>query len=141
MSVGREPMAHEQKVEKQAVLYEGPELNKKDFTCAGCMMFFKSTSECAVVEPKKVAPQGGCGLWVGGDVMGRPDEHHMPMELVPQSVAGYTDAGPFTCKRCTNFKPMGEYGECKVVEGVVHKDGCCNAWSRNQFYQIENASF
>lgn len=130
-------------VSKVDLTYEGPELNKKDFTCAGCMMFFKGTSECAILIDKSVKADAGCNIWVGGDAMGRPDEHHMPMELVPKHEAGYTEDGPFTCKRCQHFKPMGEYGECNKmsVGNVVHKDGCCNGWERNQFYQIENASF
>ena len=121
-------------------MYEGPELNRKDFTCAGCMMFFKGTNECAVVKDKGVDADGGCGLWVGGDAMGKPDEHHFPMELVPKEVVGYT-MGPFTCKRCDNNKLLGEYGECKAVEGIIHKNGCCNAWVPEVPSSIVNIKF
>jgi len=135
-------MAHVSKdIDKPTVIYLGPEDNRKEFACGGCMMFIKQTSECTIVEDSKVdGVKGGCNLWVGGkSVEKRAD--HPPMEIVTKEKVGYSDQGPFTCKRCKNFVPMGDYGGCKIVEGTVHKDGCCNAWESNPFYNIEQIKF
>lgn len=121
------------KIDQTSVTYEGPELNKKEFTCAGCIMFFSETGQCAILNPDNVKANGGCNLWVGGDAMKRPDEAHFPMRLVPAHVAGYVDNGPFTCKRCANFEGYHGPGTCRRVEGIVHADGCCNAWKKSEY--------
>ena len=119
-------------IDKPSVIYEGPDLNVKDFVCGGCIMGIADTSECTVIEPPEIDLEvGACGLWVGGENIEKAKDHP-PMELVPASVVGYTEDGPFTCGRCLNFRIIGRgpEGRCLVVSGKVHKKGCCNAWEK-----------
>lgn len=95
--------------------------------CEKCMMFLTDTSECSVLVPAKVSgPDGVCGLFVGGEAMAS-SKSHMPMELVPKAVAGYSDQAPTHCGNCDNFLPPVR---CKQVDGAVEAAGCCNAWVR-----------
>lgn len=118
-------------IDKPSVLYEGPELNVKDFVCGGCIMGIAETSECTILKPSEIDLKvGACGLWVGGENV-EEVEGHPPMEIVPAGVVGYTEDGPFTCGRCSNFRPLAggrADGRCLVVNGMVHRRGCCNAW-------------
>lgn len=116
------------KIPKEVVVYEPPKMNRRDFTCGGCVFFQRDASGCAILYPSAVGEDAGCNLWVGGETTTTADSP--ARELVPQVVAGYMTDGPFTCGRCEYFKklkPTGE-GACAKVEGPVHEKGCCNHW-------------
>ena len=112
-----------QKIPQALVLYMGPDLNEKDFTCGGCT-FSTPDSECALLEPSKVdLEHGACGLYVPGE----PHSQPMLSEPVPAKVAGYEADGPFTCGRCDHFISPSS---CEGVAGTVAAAGCCNAWEK-----------
>lgn len=117
-------------IPQAVVLYMGPELldrgssHPKGAVCGKCMMFLADISACSILTPAGVSgPHGVCGLFVGGDTTSSSE--HMPMKLVPKEVAGYSDDAPTRCGNCRNFLPRTR---CRVVEGTVHENGCCNGW-------------
>lgn len=122
------------KIAKESVVYMGPQLNRHDFTCAGCMLFIvrrteesQQRGECEILSPSHVDGDDGCALYVPG----RTQKGKPARRLIPATVAGLEE-GPFTCKRCTHFGGSEDApGPCEIVEGTVHPDGCCNAWSKN----------
>lgn len=124
-----EEMEEAEKISKPIVLYEGPDLNKKEFTCAGCIFFIRDVDKCGILKPSGVDGDDGCNLWIGGETTTSKTSN--AKELVPSDVAGLTE-GPFTCKRCRNFTQKNKNGDgvCKVVQGIVNADGCCNAWEK-----------
>jgi len=124
--INEEEDVNDGRIPKPAVLYEGPEFNKMDFTCSGCI-FFSRDDRCEILKPYNVKTVDGCNLWVGGE----PKFHGEPLELVPKEVAGFLEGQQgFTCGRCKHFHQIKEtgLGECEIVQGPVRREGCCNAF-------------
>ena len=120
------------KMRKSIPLYMPASLQVKPhegFKCGNCIMGTSDTSECTILEPSNIDLEYGvCGLFVPGENVKASE--HSPMEIVPKSVAGYTEDGPTYCGVCKYFKPSSgkNAGQCKVVEGKIDYYGCCNHW-------------
>lgn len=110
-------MAH--KLDKTVVLYYRPKDvgESEGSRCGKCMMY--SERECTVVKGEIEPKHGVCGLYVHGEHMGP-----MMKGMTPKEIVGYVENGPTHCGNCKNF----DDGECRIVEGKVEFEGCCNAW-------------
>jgi hypothetical protein len=124
------------KLPKEATVYMGPQLIQREATCDGCIMFIIRRTEgskrhgvCEILYPELIDGDDGCTLYVPGKAR-TAQSGHRPLRLVPATAAGLEE-GPFTCKRCKHFGGSEDSpGPCEIVEGTVHPDACCNAWSK-----------
>lgn len=115
------------------VFFEGTE-----YVCAECYKWMNRhfPLTCAEVEGK-IAGFGGCNTFVPGKVefeVGPP-----VAEKLTKISAGYAENKPgFSCKRCEYFDP--ENWDCSKVDkesdgpakGVIHPNGCCNFWEKDE---------
>jgi hypothetical protein len=123
------------KLDKAVVLYFPAKVlgSNVGAHCGDCWKFIGSESgegKCIEVEGNINGPHGVCGLYINGRVFdGSQPDLPVPVEKIPQSVAGYVEIGPTHCGNCEYYegKEFSD-GPCAKVEGKVEYDGCCNQW-------------
>lgn len=104
-----------------------------DYRCGTCRFYIPGERQrggCTVVKPEKSehdaayisAEFGGCNYYVRGKTS---SEAAVNPARVSKGDAGYEEDGPYSCKRCRNFRPPGA---CTIVEGKIEPDECCNLW-------------
>lgn len=105
------------------------------YICADCVAYDPDSKRCLYLGPSDVVlPFDGCNLFLKGEPesivpkegMGQDRDGDSAMSLITPACAGFMNSNfGFGCKRCGNF---GLTNDCKIVEGFINIDGCCNAW-------------
>lgn len=127
------------KMFQEQVVYVTPDVinqGKKDVDpgcrCGKCIFFKTDSSECMLTTPTKCnAEHGVCALFLG-----KPDNKEIPgtpFKLIPKKSAGYIEDEenvPTRCYNCEYYsgEEKDEIGSCKIVDGKIYRDGCCNKW-------------
>ena len=124
---------------------------KGSYLCSDCMMYIPDGEEwggCTAVLPDRGEPdglhisgkQGGCNLFIAGKPAAETQKN--PNRLT-KADAGYSQDGPFGCRRCGNYLGLRQSGCVRVVAdkklGVayIEADACCDGWMPEHEVPVE----